>query len=351
MKKEYIFKIITIIIVLMVLVMAILALILDKLDNSYVYTIKTEENVSKEEPVSEKIPIEKETFNEETIETKKPIKENESTSKSNSNNNISNEIKDKNQEVISEKPEEETIVPKTLKEQNEDLIKEIYNTYGYKVSYNDEPFYYGGSPSVYLSDEEKANTALKTLKKTSNLFPKGFFKTFQGYNGYRILLFEDIPGAAGVASYEFGDDNKLALDINEGFVGRTFYHETWHIMEKYIEYKTYNKPDPFVNWNSFNPTGFSYGSSGKIYTVLDYNFDTLSYSTPISEVAFISQYAKTRPNEDRAELFADLMFRPYAKDYMASGYGINEKAKALALIIRNFFPNSNGASWERWITW
>ena len=122
-------------------------------------------------------------------------------------------------------------------------------------------------------------------------------------------------------------------------------------MEKYIEYKTYNKPDPFANWNSLNPSGFSYGSSGNIYTVLDYNFDTRSYSTPISEVAFITQYAKTRANEDRAELFADLMFRPYAKEYMADGFGVNEKAKALALIIRDFFPNSNGANWERWIKW
>ena len=349
MKKKYVLKTITLLIIFIVLIMAILVLILNKLDNFYIFVSKTERTII------ESIPIEEENNKEEVEkipETKeeKNIKEESPTNNFETKKEVSQE-KTAEEEPIKKEPILPESTPKTLKEENADLIKEIYNIYGYKVSYNDESFYYGGSPSVYLTSEEKANKALKTLKKTSALFPKNFFKTFQGYNGYRILLFEDIPGAAGVASYEFGDDNKLALDVNEGFVGRTFYHETWHIMEKYIEYKTYNKPDPFADWNSLNPSEFSYGSSGIIYTVLDYDFSTRSYSTPISEVVFISQYAKSRANEDRAELFADLMFRPYAKDYMAEGFGINEKAKALALIIREFFPNSNGANWERWITW
>lgn len=123
-------------------------------------------------------------------------------------------------------------------------------------------------------------------------------------------------------------------------------------MEKYISFKTYGKDDPFSNWNSLNPSGFIYGSdNSNIYTVFSYNYDLKSYPTSISQVSFISAYAKSAPWEDRAELFADLMFRAYKKEYMENGFGVNEKAKKLSLIIRDFFPNSIGASWERWISW
>ena len=242
-------------------------------------------------------------------------------------------------------PSEDIPKVKTLKEINADLIKEIYDLYGYNVSYGDDQYCYSSKPCTFLTDEEKANETLKTLKKKSAEFPQNFFRTIKDFNGYRVELYANIPGAAGVASYEFGDDNKLLLDVNQGLVGRTFYHETWHIMEKYISFKSYGKPDPFANWNSLNPSGFNYATTeDRIYTTVSYDWDTRSYPTSISEIAFISTYAKSAPWEDRTELFADLMFRPVAKDYMASGFGVNEKAKALALIIREFFPNSNGAN-------
>ena len=232
----------------------------------------------------------------------------------------------------------------TLKEQNEALIAKIYKTYGYRVSYNAESFYYNGQECTQLTDEEKANSALNALYKKSAMFPSGFFRVFQGYNGYRVILYDDIPNAAGVASYEFGDDNKLALNVSTDFLGRTFFHETFHIVDQYIYYKTYGESNPFDDWSRYNPTEFKYGSSGTKYTI--YDFDS-----PHNDITFVSEYAKTNPREDRAELFADLMFRPYKKPYMDAEYGVNTKAKNLALILRRYFPNATGSAWENWITW
>lgn len=242
---------------------------------------------------------------------------------------------------------------KTIKEKNIDLINYIYNTYGYKVTYGDMEPYYTCSECETLTDDSKANAALNALVEVSKLFPSGFFKNFIGYNGYRVVLYNSIPGAVGVASYEFGDDNRMYLDANQGYVNRTFFHETWHIMDKYIEFKTYYSVNPFDNWNDYNPSGFVYGdSSNNSYTIYDYNGDGMGgYAHDINEISFVSLYAKTSDREDRAELFADLMFRGYKNKYMNSGYGVNEKAKNLALIIRNFFPNSTNAYWERWISW
>lgn len=240
--------------------------------------------------------------------------------------------------------------PKTLREQNIDLINDIKNIFGYDVSYNDEEFWFNGVSSTLLTDEKKANEALIDIKNKSSIFPTGFFRTFQGYNGFRIILYDHIEGAAGVASYEIGNDNFIAIDVNAGFLGRVFYHETFHIMEQYIRYKSYGKTNPFNNWNSLNPSGFTYQDDDTFtYTIYDYN-DFYKYDNP-GEITFVSKYAKTNDREDRAELFADLMFRAIKKDYMTQGCGINNKAKELSLILREYFPNSEGARWERYIEW
>lgn len=65
--------------------------------------------------------------------------------------------------------------------------------------------------------------------------------------------------------------------------------------------------------------------------------------------SFISTYAKTNVREDRAEVFADLMFRGIKQWYM-TGTNVNEKAKFLAQQIRNIW-GTNNYYWERWITW
>ncbi len=248
---------------------------------------------------------------------------------------------------------------KTQKDINNDLIEQIYNTFGFRVEYGEEEKYcYAGETCVALTDESKAYTALNSLIKASSEYPSGFFRTFIGNNGYRVTLFDDIPGdVAGLASYEFGNDNRMLIDVNSGFLGRVLYHETWHIIEKYIEYESYGKTNPFSDWADMNPDGFTYGQT---YTE-ETNNDNTAFDTRLvqhslgefqykSEIAFISPYAKSAPHEDRAELFADLMFRPYKKNYMESGFAINTKAIRMSNILDEYFENTTNANWKRWIS-
>lgn len=112
-----------------------------------------------------------------------------------------------------------------MEELNQDLINQIYNIYEFKVDYGPKAggLYFQGRPCVMLKSHEKANVALKSLVSSLPIFPKNFFRTFQGQNGYRITLFDDIPGnVAGFASYEFGDDNRMVIDVNSDFLGRVF---------------------------------------------------------------------------------------------------------------------------------
>jgi hypothetical protein len=239
---------------------------------------------------------------------------------------------------------------KTIYEENQELIKKISDYYGYKVGYNDESYYYGGSEATLLTDETLANTTLKDIIRKSSQFPTGFFRKLKIPHGFRIELYENIPGAAGVTSYEFGDNYMLALDVRNGMPYRTFYHELWHVMEKYIEY--YNGQNIFDSWNNLNPTNFVYGNDNNPdYTILDctYQYEKLVCNKDIKDISFVSLYAKSSAKEDRAELFADLMFRPYKKEYMNYGYGINNKAIALSKIINNYFGYNTGP-WDHFIS-
>jgi amino acid permease len=65
---------------------------------------------------------------------------------------------------------------KTIYEENQELIKKISDYYGYKVGYNDESYYYGGSEATLLTDETLANTTLKDIIRKSSQFPTGFFR-------------------------------------------------------------------------------------------------------------------------------------------------------------------------------
>lgn len=174
----------------------------------------------------------------------------------------------------------------------------------------------------------------------------GFFRNIKPAHGFRIILYKSINGASGVADYEFWDDYKMILSAENGFPSRVFYHEMWHIIEKYLEYKG----SYFNNWSQLNPEGFTYGDNTNTYTPYDYEYDMSDCQDP-SIVAFINSYGKTNEREDRAELFADYMFRASKRNYMQSGYAINNKIKAMASALRNYLPNSAGARWERFIDW
>ena len=257
--------------------------------------------------------------------------------------------------AISEKTIQITniVKEKTTREKNQDMIGQIQATYGFNISYGDGTYcYYAGSSCTPLYDEEKANQALTKITNLLKNFPTDFFRKFQGNNGYRMILFDDIPGnTQGVTSYEIGNDNQLFLDVNNDMLlERVVYHETWHFMEQLILIKN-NYNNPFDgNWDHLNPAGFTYpGDSSNTYTPYDSNRYNPGY--PKGNTAFISAYGKTSAREDRAEIFADLMFRGYKQNYMQTGYGINEKAKVMMQEVRKIWPNSPSATWEKYITW
>ncbi len=244
--------------------------------------------------------------------------------------------------------EEDTTVPtkNPLETENENLINEILNTYRISILYNEQAnFYYNGDPGVKTTsnDAEEVNYSLKAIKTGLSNMPQSILDTLRLSRGFNVVLFKEVPGGSDGLAVITSHVYQILLDVDNWQQERIFYHETFHLMERYM-YLQNGSSDPFPEWNTYNPPGFTYAYNDGKYLYID-------ESVPIIERAFVSKYAKTNAGEDRAELFEDLMHRPYKYYYMEAGYGINEKAKYLDQIIDKYFGVIPGAKWKRWITW
>ncbi len=270
----------------------------------------------------------------------------------NDDQNSSNNSTDGSQELPKDEevPKDEgdiSIVVDPMKSANNELILSIKNNYGVNVSYGKGTYFTDkGISAIITSDEDEVavNGVLKGINYSLSTLPRSIINTLINNNGYSFQIFKDLPGtASGYATSQVYGDHRIVLDLTSNYQSKLVYHETFHIMELYMYYKN-NRNNPFVDWNSFNPSSFSYGSGDSLYTWTDKVSD-------IADVDFVSDYAKSSASEDRAELFADLCFRTRKYTYMNEGYGINEKAKYLDSIIQQEFGAMSGAYWQRWITY
>jgi hypothetical protein len=264
----------------------------------------------------------------------------DSNSNSNSINSNANVSSSNNSTTANSSSSNSSTTPKELTEHEKNMnkITTIYQTYGYKIAYGEGTYCYAGDYCEAATDETKVGNLLDEIKKASANFPSGFFRKFQNVNGYRVYIYGSIPGGtSGVASYEFGNDNVLELNANS-FDISVYYHETFHLMERYIDNVGGNFSSAI--WASFNPPNYVYGNAIPFYWQ-DFNPND----------NFLYEYGETNEREDRATLFADLMIRAGVckygsyKDYMASGTPTNLKFKYLVSMVNKYFPNDN-AKWN-----
>ncbi len=260
------------------------------------------------------------------------------------NNTVDTNENQSNSSNGTSKPEEPEIL--TLVEENINLANEILDSYRVSILYDDKAnFYYNGVAATKTSelDAEELNSSLKAIERGLKKMPQSVLDTLRLSNGYNILLFKELPqgqdGLAVITSHVY----QILLDVDNWQQERIFYHETFHLMERYM-YLENGSVDPFTNWNSYNPSDFVYG-------IKNQNYLYIAKETPLKDITFTSSYAQTNAGEDRAELFEDLMHRTKKYYYMESGYGINEKAKYLSDIIEIYFGNISNAPWDNYISW
>jgi hypothetical protein len=144
-----------------------------------------------------------------------------------------------------------------------------------------------------------------------------------------------------VANFE---ENKLYLDAerseyNRDYQRRVIHHEFFHI----IDYKDDGLLYEDKGWASLNPAGFTYGSGGV-------NAQGLSTSSLLTDrfPGFLNHYSTTGVEEDKAEVFANLIARnQYVLKKAERDPVIKAKIAQMKTLLRMFCPEMNESFWTR----
>lgn len=271
----------------------------------------------------------------------------EKTTNSNSvNNNQNNENTSKEPDKV-DKPQEEPPkeTEKTQAQKNNEYRNQIQNKYSIKIAYQDEMDYYSmnGYTRQIIEDDNEINKYLIEIDKALAKYPEGFFKEMKNFNmPATIYLVKSISGnVSGVTDAHIKTNIIIMIEPSLLFE-YVLHHEIMHYIDSYISVKGY-PIDINKSMNEVNPDGFIYGDESNDYV---YNF------TEVKNAYFVSKYGKTNYLEDRAVIFAELMFRTYTKDCYAKNTPINKKANFISSQIKEHFSilkSTEKYYWDRFI--
>lgn len=220
---------------------------------------------------------------------------------------------------------------------NATLRSTIENTYGITVKYGNETNGYsvGGYQTVPIRSSAEIYSALSTLSNNLALYPTNFFQEMRSGGLPLTLLLIQKYSSGNITGITERTKNGITISIAIDFPFEdSFNHETFHYMEHYINLKG----GAFVNWNSYNPSDFTYGSFESKY-VYDITFSENSY--------FVNSYAQTYEYEDRASTF-EFMMASSKISPLNTGKPIWVKARVMCETIDYYFNTVNSNNQEHW---
>lgn len=290
------------------------------------------------------------------IVTEKPTNSNNVNNNQNNENN--NKEPDKSDKPPKEEPPKETDkadkppqeeppkeTEKTQAQKNNEYRNQIQNKYSIKIAYKDEMDHYSmnGYTRKIIEDDNEINKYLIEIDKALAKYPEGFFKEMKNFNmPATIYLVKSISGnVSGVTDAHIKTNIIIMIEPSLLFE-YVLHHEIMHYIDSYISVKGY-PIDINKSMNEVNPDGFIYGDKSNDYV---YNF------TDVKNAYFVSKYGKTNYLEDRAVIFAELMFRTYTKDCYAKNTPINKKANFISSQIKEHFSilkSTEKYYWDRFI--
>lgn len=225
----------------------------------------------------------------------------------------------------------------TMDAANEQLRKQIEDTYGVKVKYAQETAGYsvGGMSTTVISDADISQKALINLNLALALYPNGFFQEVKS-KGYPLTFYlikrYSTDNVTGVTD----SSNKnivISIATDYDFID-TLHHEVYHYIEKCM----IANGATFTSWVTLNPVDFNYG-------VID---STYSYARTFSEDAFfVNSYAMTDQYEDRASTF-EYMMKSSKASCLNYGKTVWLKARTMCEQIDYFFNTVTADTTEHW---
>jgi hypothetical protein len=161
----------------------------------------------------------------------------------------------------------------------------------------------------------------------------------------RVVLCRDLSFAGqrrnAVPDYEH---DTLYLDVSRGtyntrYLRKVIHHEFFHI----IDYRDDGSVYADERWASLNPPGFKYGGSGRAAQDLR-ETSVLTTKYP----GFLNHYSTTAVEEDKAEVFANLVVDlAYVEDRALTDRVLRAKVARMKELLAAFCPEMDGRFWEK----
>jgi hypothetical protein len=229
----------------------------------------------------------------------------------------------------------EKLTKSGVDKKNKTLIQNIKKKYDINIYNKKLQSDVGNGEKCKKASSVSLCMVLSTMENALSLFPNGFFTEIcQGSSIYKscdIYVVEEIPG--DVSGYVRYSDLAMVLDASS-FTNSILVHEFMHQMDIRISdyYEKQNKY--FLDlWDRLNPKDFYY---------------TTTEDREFNQSYFVSSYAMTTSNEDRADLF---MYLFYSDEYYNSWTkypNVAKKAKFLCDSIRKAFPSVQAVKQTVW---
>lgn len=161
----------------------------------------------------------------------------------------------------------------------------------------------------------------------------------------RVVMCEDLSFAGqrrnAVPDWEH---DTLYLEVSRGskhprYLATVIHHEFFHMVDYRDDGSVY-KDDA---WAALNPKDFKYGNGGK-------NWQNDGKTTVLTDKypGFLTHYMTTGVEEDKAELFAQLVVNPqHVKDRAKTDAVLKAKVARLKQLLKTFCPDMNDEFWKK----
>lgn len=225
-----------------------------------------------------------------------------------------------------------------------EIAKRVLEKYGVRIIFESNNFANGGLYyQVSAAPEEDWLPTAKTIEEFLSLIPDGMMQEMSSGKEVWIYLCRDIHKgeetyggfATYVSQYPF-------IAVDSSFRGDSamavLSHEVGHVLNYRLSIEDVEK------WNNTTPAEY-YGEDSLKYTI---------YGSDKSNVWFVSSYARTNDEEDRAETFS-AMFMAAHRNEASEAFrysNINAKFRLYAEMLRETYDCCKNASelyWEKFV--
>jgi hypothetical protein len=188
-----------------------------------------------------------------------------------------------------------------------------------------------------------------TLKKYAGLFNPEFGlyppQLVKRTKLKRIVLCTELSfaGQRRNAVPDFGNDT-LYLDVGRGaydsaYLRSVIHHEYFHIIDLRDDGSLYRDE----RWSALNPPEFKYGTGGR-------NAQAIATTSVLTEQypGFLNHYSTTGVEEDKAEIFANMVVRnAYVENRAKKDRVLKTKVDRMKELLSAFCPEMNEAFWDK----